>query len=120
MWFSGQRRRDQKVLKNCKVKKMENILLAPCPCVSSPGERATPALILRALGNLSESRIFGERPDKMFTALMLPKFPHPKVVLAFRLARQLLEIFHSVWTRNLPKPARGEDLVLLSSKMILS
>lgn len=77
-------------------------------------------LILRALGNLSESRIFGERPDKVFMALMLPSFPQPKAVLAFRPTRQLLEVFHSVWMGNLSKPARGEDLALLSSKMILS
>lgn len=91
-----------------------------CPCVNFPGAKNTPTLIWRALGNLSESRIFRKRPNKVFMALILLKFAQPKVVLAFRLARQLLEVFHSVCMRNLSKPAGGKGLTLLSSKMILS
>lgn len=75
---------------------------------------------MRASGNVSESRISKKMPAKVFTTLMLPKFPLPKVAVVRRFARQLLEVFHIVWPRNLSKPAKGEALALVSSKMILS
>lgn len=114
------RRWDQEVLQKYKIKKPEKIILTACPWVSFPGARATPPFVSRALGNQSESRIFRKRPDKVFIALVLPKFPQSKIVLAFRFARKLLEVFHSIWMRNLSKPARREDLAPLFSKMILS
>lgn len=87
------------------------------PFSTFPKARATPSLILRDFGNLTGSS--GKGQIKSLQHLYFMNFSS-KVVLPFRLARQLLEILHSVWMGNLSKPARGEDLALFSSKMILS
>lgn len=93
------------------AKKAYSILLAPSPYNSFHRAR-TPytSYNTESLGKC-ENRIFKKMPTKVFAALMLPKFPLPKVAVVHRFARQFLEIFHVVWPRNLSKQAKGEALL---------